>query len=72
MADAAASPTAVLDVLTRLEVLGIELESNGRRVWLRYEDYSRVSPDLRALIRSCSFQLAKRMGRTRHQHEEES
>jgi hypothetical protein len=63
MADAAASPTAVLDVLTRLDALAIELEGDGRRVWLKYKDYSRVSPDLRALIRSSSHQLAGLLGK---------
>lgn len=33
-----ASETAILDVLTRLEDLGINLQSDGERVWVHYED----------------------------------
>jgi hypothetical protein len=62
MADAAASPTAVPDVLTRLEALGIELVSDGRSVNYKGTDYHRVPLDLRALVRQCSHQLARMMG----------
>jgi hypothetical protein len=64
-ADATASPTALLDVLTRLEEAGVNLDSDGRRVWVRWEDGRRLPPDLRALIHQCSNSLAKLLGDTR-------
>jgi hypothetical protein len=52
-ADAAASKTPVLDVLTRLEDLGIELLSDGKSIrYARDADYRRVPPDLRRLVQS--------------------
>jgi hypothetical protein len=64
-ADAAASPTALLDVLTRLEEAGVNLDSDGRRVWVRWEDGQRLPSDLRTLIHQCSHSLAKLLGDTR-------
>jgi hypothetical protein len=58
-ADAAASPTALLDVLTRLDDYRVNLESDGRRAWLRWEDCQRVPPDVQAMVRQCSHSLAK-------------
>jgi hypothetical protein len=62
-ADAAASPTPVLDVLTRLEALGIALHSDGTTCWVR-DGWDRVPPDLRALVKQCSHSLAVLLGDT--------
>jgi hypothetical protein len=67
MADAAASPTPVLDVLVRLEDLGVQLHSDGASVYVPGRDRHRVPPDLHSLIRQCAHQLArllKRLGRS--------
>jgi uncharacterized protein (DUF3820 family) len=64
-ADANASPTPILDALTRLEALGVEVQSDGRRAWLRWEDMRRVPADLVALVRQCSHTLAGMLGATR-------
>ena len=58
-----ASPTPILDVLTRLDDLDAELRSDGRTVWVKARDWRRVPPDLHALIRQCSHRLARLMGR---------
>jgi hypothetical protein len=63
-ADAAASPTPLLDVLTRLDDLGLVLVSDGERVWVPWPDCDVLPPDLRELIHSCSHSLAVRMGNT--------
>ncbi len=63
-ADRNASPTALLDVLTRLEDLGIDLQSDGRTVWVPWPDVQRIPLDLRAVIRQCSHQLARLLGQT--------
>jgi hypothetical protein len=65
MADATASGTPVLDALTRLEDLGIDLASDGRRVWFADDDYRRVPPDLDALVRQVNHSLARMLGPTR-------
>jgi hypothetical protein len=67
MADAAASPAPVLDVLTRLEELGVGLESDGRGVWFAGDGWRRVPPDLKALVHQCSHQLAQMRGDTRQE-----
>jgi hypothetical protein len=59
MADATASPTAMLDALTRLDDLGVELHRDGRGAWIGGDDYRKVPPDLRALVKQCSNELAK-------------
>jgi hypothetical protein len=63
-ADAAASPTAILDALTRLEALGVELHSDGATVWVR-DGWDRVPPDLNAVVKQASHQLARLLGKTR-------
>ena len=68
MADATASPTAMLDVLTRLDDLGVQLHSDGRAAWVGGDDYRRVPPDLRALVKQCSHELAKMIGNTMGRH----
>jgi hypothetical protein len=62
MADANASRTPILDTLTRLEELGVPLQSNGKRTWLRWEDARKVPADVRAAVRQCSHTLAKMVG----------
>jgi hypothetical protein len=64
-ADRRASPTAVLDVLIRLDTLGIDLESDGRGVSVGWQDYHRVPADLHRLIRQCKNHLARLLGDTR-------
>jgi uncharacterized protein (DUF3820 family) len=63
-ADAAASKTPLLDVLTMLDDLGVELESDGRSVSIPWRDWRRVPPELHAVIRQCNNQLARLLGRT--------
>jgi hypothetical protein len=43
MADAAASPTPILDALVLLDALGIELHSDGRGVWVGWRDWQRAA-----------------------------
>jgi hypothetical protein len=60
MADAAASPTAVLDVLTRCEELRIGLRSDGKVAdFATREDYLRAEPDLRNLVAQCRADLGR-------------
>jgi hypothetical protein len=59
LADAAASATPVLDVLTRLEESGVSLHSNGARVWTD----GLVPADVAAAIRQCNHQLARLIGK---------
>jgi hypothetical protein len=64
LADAAASPTPILDVLTRLDDLGVELRSDGRRVWISGTDWHRVPKELHDVIRQCGHTLAGLLGNT--------
>ena len=57
------SPTAILDVLTRLEDLGIDLQCDGRKAWVSAEDYRKVPADLHVVIRQCSNTLARMIGK---------
>jgi hypothetical protein len=59
--DAAGSDTDLLDALVRLDELGVQIHSDGRRVFFRSNDWRRVPPDLAALVRSCSHRLARMM-----------
>jgi hypothetical protein len=63
-ADRAAVPAPILDALTRLEEIGVELQSDGRAGWFG-ADWRRVPPDLAATVRQCSHQLARMLGDTR-------
>jgi hypothetical protein len=62
-ADANASPTALLDVLTRCEELGIALRSDGRRVDFAGDGWRKATPELRRLVKQCSHQLAGLLGK---------
>jgi hypothetical protein len=64
-ADAAASPTPILDVLTRLEDLGVELVSDGVRAQVPWPDCERLPADLREALRSCQHTLARMIGDNR-------
>jgi hypothetical protein len=64
-ANRAASTTPVLDALTRLGDLGIDLHSDGKSVWFAGDDWKRVPPDLYALVRQCGHELGKLLGNTR-------
>jgi hypothetical protein len=64
IADATANPTVMLDVLTRLDDLGMRLHSDGRSAWIGGDDYRKVPPDLKALVKQCSHELAKMIGNT--------
>jgi hypothetical protein len=66
LADENASSTPILDVLTKLDDLGIEVKSDGRRAWLGWEDEKRVPPAILALIRECNNQLARIIGPRRN------
>jgi len=61
-ADRNASPAPVLDVLIRLEHLGVELESDGRTCKVPYRDWRRVPAEVHALIRQANHQLARMLG----------
>jgi hypothetical protein len=63
-ADEAASPAPILDALTKLEAIGVELQSDGKRVFYRPGDWRRVPPDLRAVVRQCGHQMAQMIGNT--------
>jgi hypothetical protein len=58
-ANASASPTPILDVLTRLEDLGVELVSDGRRAEVPWPQAQRLPDDLRETIRGCQHTLAR-------------
>jgi hypothetical protein len=64
-ADAAASAAPILDALTRLEALGVELAGDGRAVWFAGDDWRRVPADLQAVVRQCRHTLAGMLGDTR-------
>jgi hypothetical protein len=64
MADAAAAPTAILDVLTQCEERGIELVSDGKAVRV-VSGWERLTPELKAKIGQCRHQLAKLIGNER-------
>jgi hypothetical protein len=61
-ADAAASPTALLDALTPLGDLGVDLASDGKAVWVRGDDRKKVEPDVMALVRQQGHLLAGLIG----------
>jgi hypothetical protein len=58
MANASASDTPILDGLTRLDDLGVEMVSDGQRVYFAPGDWRKVPADLNAVVRSCSHRLA--------------
>jgi hypothetical protein len=60
-ADAAASPTPVLDALVLAEELGIELVSDGEAVAVAC-GWHRLTPELRRKLGQCRHQLARLMG----------
>jgi hypothetical protein len=63
-ADAAASATPVLDVLTGCEELGIRLRSDGAAAgFASYEDCRKAPQELRALVRQCRHSLARMIGK---------
>jgi hypothetical protein len=64
-ADRNASPAPILDALTRLGGLGVELLSNGRSVYYKPGDWQKVPDDLCTIVRQASHELAKMMGDTR-------
>ena len=63
-ADARASKTDILDALTRLDDLGIEVCSDGRSVWAAGDGWRRMPPDLADVLRQCNHRLARLLGRT--------
>lgn len=63
-ADANASTTPILDALLRLQEIGVELASDGQTVGFAGDDWRRVPPDLYAVVRQCSHQLARMLGKT--------
>jgi Putative quorum-sensing-regulated virulence factor len=66
LADAAASPTAILDVVTRCEEVGIALKSDGKMAdFASREDWLKAEPDLRALVGQCRATLGQMLGKRR-------
>jgi hypothetical protein len=63
-ANATASKTPVLDALTRFDAVGVELESDGKRVYYSPGAWQRVPPDLRRLVDQCRHLLARMIGKT--------
>ncbi len=59
-ANAASSPTAILDVVIEAEERGIALESDGHGIWLEGD----VPDDLRRAAYECSHRLAVLLGDT--------
>jgi len=66
-ADAAASDSAALDVLTQCEDLGLELRSDGRAADFAGADWLRAPPELSARLRECRGQLGRLLGDTRRE-----
>lgn len=62
-ADRRASPTPILDALTRLEELDIVLGSDGSAVHFVGDGWRRCPTDLRDTIRQCNHQLARLLGK---------
>jgi hypothetical protein len=62
-ADAAASETAVLDVLTQAEAAGARLCSDGATCWVHSEDSGLAPAELLGRIRQCAHRLAGLMGK---------
>jgi hypothetical protein len=59
-ADAGASPTAALDVLTRCEELGIALRTDGAVAdFASWEDRRRAPAEVRALLGQCRHDLGR-------------
>ena len=66
LADAVASPTAVLDVLILCEELGISLKSDGQVAdFAAQEDYLRAEPSLRNRVAQCRSTLGRLIGKRR-------
>jgi hypothetical protein len=65
MANANASETPLLDALVRLDELGVDLVSDGRRVDYANGGWRKVPADLNAVVKSCSHRLARMLGDTR-------
>jgi hypothetical protein len=64
VADRSSSATDLLNCLTMLDELKIAIHSDGTRVYFTWPDCERVPAELHALVRACSFRLAKLMGDT--------
>jgi hypothetical protein len=64
-ANAAASATPILEALTRLDALGVELASDGHSVRFAGDGWRRVPPQLQALVRQCNHDLARMLGDNR-------
>jgi hypothetical protein len=64
LADAAATPTAVLDVLTQCDALDIALKSDGQAAdFVTREDYLRAGPALRDKVAQCRATLGRLLGK---------
>jgi hypothetical protein len=59
-ANAAASGTPVLDALVGAEASGVQLHSDGRRVWP--SDYRKLPPAVRNAVRQANHTLARMIG----------
>jgi hypothetical protein len=65
LADASASPTDLLDVLTACETLGLRLRhlEGGTADWADARSYWAAPPALRAKLRGCRYRLARMLRR---------
>jgi uncharacterized protein (DUF3820 family) len=61
LANAAVSPTAVLDVLTLADELGVVLEGDGKAVRIK-SGWQHATPTFRQRLDQCRNQLAKLLG----------
>jgi hypothetical protein len=69
-ANAALHQTALLDVLIRLEDIGVELASDGNAVLVPWQFWGKVPEDLLALIREVNHDLARLLGVSRRNNTE--
>lgn len=64
LANAAAAPSPVLDVLARCEELGVRLRSDGAVAdFATNEDWARATPEVRRLLRQCRSLVGRMMGK---------
>lgn len=63
LANASASPTAALDVLTMAEEQGVELRSDGAAADFAFGHWHKASPELRRRLRECRHLLGRLIGK---------
>jgi uncharacterized protein (DUF3820 family) len=63
LASNAASAAPVLDVLLACEAAGVQLASDGRKVWLPETARRKLPAEMRTKLRECCHQLAGMLGK---------